>query len=228
MGVYIIGIIVFVIIAVICILLLKYFIKDEKRLKEVTTKELIQMGKNYTKEEIENKLFEQYINIITSIEYSNYVFLKDAVSDDVYNNFLLMAKEYQDKNETKVTEDIKKEFSKLIDFSTINDLEVIKLWIRYSDIEYTKGIRTIKDEKDNEIQAEVILSGNKDERLYHEYILTFVKNKTATENIVCPSCGYQTNMLTTSNCSRCEIEIVPKKMHWVYIDKVTTNISKQN
>lgn len=195
--------------------------------KEVTTKELKQRGKTYTKEEIEDKLFNQYINIITSIEYSNYVFLKDAVSDEVYNKFLLMAKDYQDKKETKVTEDIKKEFSKLIDIGTINDLEIVKLWIRYSSIEYTKGIRMVKDEKENDVLSEVIVSGSNVDRIEHEYILTFVKNKADTESIVCPSCGYQANILTSSNCGRCEIEIVPKKMHWVYVDKVTTNISKE-
>ena len=100
----------------------------------------------------------------------------------------------------------------------------MKFWIKYSSVEYTKGIK--KDIIDNkEIATEVIVEGDKDKQINHEFILTFVKDKTKTEDIVCPSCGYQTHMLTSSKCIRCDSEIVPKKMHWVLVDKNSINNS---
>lgn len=227
MNFYIIGIIIFAIIFIICLFLLLFYIKDEKRLKEVSDNDLVKLGKTYTKNEFEEKLFNQYVNILESIQYSNYSFLKDIVSDEIYNQILLDIKKEQDNNEKNVVTNIKKEFSKLIDFTVLNDLEIAKLWVRYSNIEYVKGIRKIMDENNNEIESEVVIRGSKDNYINHEYILTFVKNRTQTEDIVCPSCGYQTHMLTSSKCLRCDSEIVPKKMHWVFLDKVTTNISKQ-
>jgi len=154
-------------------------------------------------------------------------YLKDIVSDDVYNQILLSVKQNQDKNETNVITDVKKEFSKLIDFENINDLEVARVWIKYSSIEFVKGIRKIMVD-DREVESEVVIAGDKSNPVTHEYVLTFVKNITQTENIVCPSCGFQTNMLTTSRCIRCDDEIVSKKEHWVFVEKVATDISKIN
>lgn len=226
MNLYIIGIIVFSIILICCIFLLVYYIRDEKKLKEVSDSDLIKLGKVYSKQEFEDKMFQQYINILESTQYSNYSLLKDIASDEVYNQILKTIKDNQDKNEKDIITDIKKDFSKLISFQIINDLEVAKIWVKYSSIEYLTGIRRIVDENNNEIESEVVIRGDKDKPVSHEYILTFVKNKTQSEDIVCPSCGFQTHILTSSRCIRCDSEIVPKKMHWVFVEKVITNIEK--
>lgn len=60
MNLYLLGMIFFLLVFIVSIFLLIYFIKDEKSLKEVTNQELIKLGKIYTKEEFENKIFELY------------------------------------------------------------------------------------------------------------------------------------------------------------------------
>ncbi len=227
MSFYIIGIGVFVIVLIVCIFLLLYFIKDEKKLAEVSSQKLMQLGKVYTKDDFESKMFEQYANILSNITYENYEFLKDAVSDELYNQILLTAKRNRENKEESIVQNIKKEFSKLISFEISNDLEIAKLWVRYSSIEYVKGIRKTIDENGKESLAETVVDGNKEQPIIHEYILTFVKNRTQNENVVCPSCGFQTHILTASKCIRCDSEIIPKKMHWVFVEKVSTNISNQ-
>lgn len=221
MNFYIIGIIIFSIILIVCTSLLIYYIKDEKKIKEVSDNDLKKIGKTYSKKEFEDRMFNQYSNILISIQDSNYNFLKDAVSDEVYNKILMSIKNDQERKQKTIIENIKKEFSKLISFEIIENLEVAKLWIKYSNVEYVESIKNNEDEINNKI-----ISGNKDKPIINEYILTFVKNKTNTEEIVCPLCGYQTDMLTTSKCIRCDGEIVSKKEHWVFVDKITTNISK--
>lgn len=227
MNFYLMGIIFFSIVFIVCSIILIYFMKDEKNLQEVSDNDLMKFGKTYTKGEFEEKLFNQYVNILESIQYSNYSFLKDVVSDNIYNQMLVTIKNNQDNNVKDVITDIKKEFSKLISFETVNDLEIAKLWIRYSSIEYVKGVRKVIDENNNEIDSEVVVKGDKNNPISHEYILTFVKGRTQIEDVVCPTCGFQTHMLTSSKCIRCDSEIVPKKMHWVFVEKVTTSISKQ-
>ena len=216
MNLYLLGMIFFLLVFIVSIFLLIYFIKDEKSLKEVTNQELVKLGKIYTKEEFENKIFELYANILMNITYENYTFLKDSVADQVYNEILLMAKKNRDNKEESIISNIKKEFSKLISFKVENDLEVAKVWVRYSSIEYGK-----------ELLVEAIVDGNSDKPVNHEYILTFVKNRTQNENVICPNCGFQSHILLSSKCIRCDLEIVPKKQHWVYVGKVTTSISKQ-
>lgn len=216
---YIIGISIFTIVLLVCIFLLIYFIKDENNLLEITTRQLIQFGKDYKKEEFENTLFQQYENILSGITYENYSFLKDAVSDENYNQILLTAKQNRETQKENVITDIRKVFSRLIGFEVPNELEIAKLWVRYSCKEYTKGIRKIVDENGQENLIEAIIEGNPNTSTMHEYILVFVRNRTQTENTLCPSCGYQSHILMTSNCPRCDTEVVPKKMHWVFLKK---------
>ena len=227
MNFYLIGIIFFSVVFIVCIFLLIYFIKDEKNIKEVSDSDLIKLGKKYSKNEFEDRLFNQYVNILESIQILNYSLLKDIVSDEIYNQILMNIKNNQDSNEKENITDIKKDFSKLIDFRIQDDLEIAKIWISYSSFEYVTGIRKVLDENNNEINDEVVVRGDKDKKINHELILTFVKNRTQTEEIICPACGYQTHMLTSSKCIRCDSEIVPKKMHWVFVEKVAVNISNQ-
>ena len=168
MNLYLLGMIFFLLVFIVSIFLLIYFIKDEKSLKEVTNQELVKLGKIYTKEEFENKIFELYANILTNITYENYTFLKDSVADHVYNEILLMAKKNRDNKEESIISNIKKEFSKLISFKVENDLEVAKVWVRYSSIEYVKGIRKTVDENGKELLIEAIVDGNSDKPVNHE------------------------------------------------------------
>ena len=64
MNLYLLGMIFFLLVFIVSIFLLIYFIKDEKSLKEVTNQELIKLGKIYTKEEFENKIFELYARCV--------------------------------------------------------------------------------------------------------------------------------------------------------------------
>lgn len=226
MNLYIIGIIIFSLVLIVSILLLIYFINDEKNIKEVDNDTLVRFGKVYTKKEIEDRLFKKYTNIFSNIQYENYSFLKDAVSDEIYNQILLKVKENREKNQENIITDIKEKFCHLIGFDQVNELEVAKLWVSYSCIEYIKTNRTYSIDDNNQNDVETIIQGSKENPIDHEYILTFVKDRSQNEDIVCPNCGYQMHILTSSHCERCDLEVVPKKQHWVFVGKVVTNISK--
>ena len=207
MNIYLIFSIISLLVFVSSIIILVFIIKDEKNLKEVSNAFIKSKGKEYTKIEYENEMFQIYKNIIFAKENNDYISLRDLVSDEEYNKILLELKSYQDKNLKHTTTNINKDFSKLIIYEEKDNFEIAKLWIKYISTEYILN-------KDNEI-----ISGSKDKSEVNEYIITFVKTKTNTESITCPSCGYQTKILSKSKCPRCESEIVPKKMHWVYIGK---------
>ena len=201
---------------------------DEKKVKEISTSWLHKMGKEYSKEEFEDTMFEQYAEIEYAKVNGNYNFLKDVVSDEEYNSILLEVKNEQEQEVRKVISNINKGFSKLINFKIIKNQEVAKLWIQYSAIEYT----TKKQEMENENGAKeiknVIISGSDRVPVYHEYILTFVKERATSESVLCPSCGNKTNLLLRSKCSICDANIVPKTKHWVLVNKQISNINKKN
>ena len=92
---------------------------DEKKVKEISTSWLHKMGKEYSKEEFEDTMFEQYAEIEYAKVNGNYNFLKDVVSDEEYNSILLEVKKEQEQEIRKVVSNINKGFSKLINFKII-------------------------------------------------------------------------------------------------------------
>lgn len=226
MNIYIILIIVFSIVLIGAGLVFIYFMLDERKVKEVDNELLVRLGKQYTKEQYENIMFERYISIVNGIQNDSYNFLRDAVSDEQYNSILAQIKQNNDHMQKEIVENIRKDFSKLISFKINNDLEVTKLWIRYSDNEYTMAKREVENADGEKEMQDVIIKGDKNKEISHEYILTFVKGRSNNENILCPNCGYQTALLLNARCDRCGSTILPKKMHWVLVDKKITNLSK--
>ena len=226
MNIYIILIIIFSTFLVGALLVFLYFLFDERKVKEVDNELLVRLGKQYTKEQYENIMFERYISIVNGIQNDSYNFLRDAVSDEEYNKILVQIKKNNDHMQKEIVENIRKDFSKLISFKINNDLEVTKLWIRYSDNEYTMAKREVENADGEKVMQDVIIEGDKNKDIYHEYVLTFVKGRSNNEDIMCPNCGYQTALLLNARCDRCGSTILPKKMHWVLVDKKITNLSK--
>ena len=226
MNIYIILIIIFSIILIGAGLVFFYFVLDERKVKEVDNELLVRLGKKYTKEQFENVLFERYTSIISGIQNDSYNFLRDAVSDEEYNKILMQIKQNNDHMQKEIVENIRKDFSKLISFKINNDLEVAKLWVSYTDSEYTMAKRQVVDSDGKNVMQDVIIKGDKNKKIRHEYILTFVKGRSNNEEILCPNCGYQTVLMLDSKCNRCGSVIVPKKLHWVLVDKKVTSLSK--
>ena len=219
MIIYLILLILTVIILISLIFYLIYLIKDEKELKKVDNEYLKSLGKNYSTQEFENTMYQLYLNILTGVDSDDYNYLKDAVSDNIYNKILYNKKIDKENDQTIVTTNINKEFIKLVSFKIINGQEVAKLWIKYSCIEYKSRLLDKKDEAGIPYTEEEIVSGDKNNLVNHNYIITFTRIKTDLEQLTCPFCGNQINICTSSKCSRCEGVITQKKNHWVYLGK---------
>ena len=223
---YLVMLIIFIICMIIAGALYFYFNLDEKKIKEVTTERLQSMGKEYTKEEFEETMFQQFVKIELAKVNDDYNMLKDIVSDDEYNNILLEVKKDKEQNIKKIITDIKKGYAKLIGFNIINNQEVANIWVQYSSVEYVQGYKEEIDEAKGKQIVPVIVSGNNKIPVYHEYILTFVKERSTLETAVCPSCGAKINIMLNSKCQFCDNMIVPKEKHWVYVKKEIANINK--
>jgi len=224
---YLVLLIIFIVVAIGAGLVLIYLKNDESKLKEVTTSWLHKMGKDYSKEEFENTMFNQYMNIEYAKVNDDYNELKDIVSDEEYNNILLEVKKERETNTKRIVKDIKKGLVKLISFKLVNNQEVAKIWIQYSDIEYITGYREDLNQEDTIELKNVIISGSDNKPVFHEYVLTFVKDRSTTEKITCPNCGHEIKTLLRSKCPMCENIIVPKTGHWVYVSKDLTQINKK-
>lgn len=214
---FIVGIIICIIVIIVCIFILKKLSLEEKEYMEVSDQYLKNIGKDYNKDMFASWATQTYINIIQSVMNEDYNFLRDILSDDLYNNYLIGIKNCRDRRVKSIVDDIKPIFSKLVNLKVQGDTEIAKVWMKLSYIEYVKDISPLPE--DAEVTGDRIISGSKNNRLEKEYILTFVKVHTPKETVVCPNCGNVSKIIDKSLCIKCSSNIVPRQYHWVMIGK---------
>lgn len=210
------GFIILIIVIVVCIFMLTKLSKQENEYMEVSNKYLKNIGKDYTKDQFASWAFQFYNQIILSVQHENYEYLRDVLADDLYNNYLISIKNAKDRNVKNIVEDMKPIFTKLVSLVIKDDLEIAKVWIKVSYLEYTMDITPSTEE--NPIKDRIIM-GSKDHKLEKEYMLTLVKGRTEKESVACPNCGFVTHIVSQNTCSRCGTVVVNRRYHWVLIGK---------
>ncbi len=210
------GFIILIIVIVVCIFMLTKLSKQENEYMEVSNKYLKNIGKDYTKDQFASWAFQFYNQIILSVQHENYEYLRDVLADDLYNNYLISIKNAKDRNVKNIVEDMKPIFTKLVSLVIKDDLEIAKVWVKVSYLEYTMDITPSTEE--NPIKDRIIM-GSKDHKLEKEYMLTLVKGRTEKESVACPNCGFVTHIVSQNTCSRCGAVVVNRRYHWVLIGK---------
>lgn len=216
---FIVGFIILSIIIIVCVFILVRLSKEENHYMEVSNKYLKNIGKNYTKDEFASWAFNFYHQIVLGVQYENYEYLRDVLADQIYNNYLLSVKNAKSRNVKNVVDEMRPIFSKLVSLVVKDDLEIAKVWMKVSYVEYTLDVSPILEENKDSIQQEKIVAGSKDRRLEKEYMITLVKGRTEKESVACPNCGFITNIVSQNNCSKCGVNVVNRRYHWVMIGK---------
>lgn len=219
-------IIILIIVIVVCVVLLMRLSGQESQFMEVSDRYLKDIGKSYTKNKFAMTIYELYRDIIDGVQQENYEFLRDVLSDEIYNNYLIgikLSKERQIKN---VVSDMKPVFAKLVNLVVNGDTEIAKVWIRVSYIEYALDMTPLTEEQMKVVTGERIVSGSKTNRMEKEYILTLVKTHTPKESVVCPTCGYVSDVIIRNRCVRCGTDVVQRRFHWVIVGKEEKPLSR--
>ena len=186
---------------------------------EVSNQYLKNIGKSYTKDEYASWVFSFYTQIIMGLQNENYEFLRDVLADQIYNNYLISIKNMKDRNLKNIVENVKPTFSKLVSLVIKDDIEIAKVWLKISYVEYTIDVTPISEEDNKVISGDRVVSGSKNRQIEKEYMLTLVKAHTEKESIACPHCGYVSKIISQNTCSRCGANVVNRKYHWVLTGK---------
>ncbi|MDE5587158.1 MAG: hypothetical protein K2I72_02155, partial [Bacilli bacterium] len=177
------------------------------------------IGKDYNKDTFAMAIYELYRDIIDGVQNERYEFLRDVLSDEIYNSYLRGIKLSRDHQVKNIVADMKPTFSRLVSLIIKGDMEVAKVWIRVSFLEYALDMTPLTEEQKQVVKGERIVGGSKTRRLEKEYILTLVKAHTPKESVACPSCGHVTHVVLRNQCTRCGSNIANRRFHWVMIGK---------
>lgn len=224
---FIVGFVVLLLIIVCCVLWIFQLTKQEKEYMEVSNQYLKEIGKSYTKEEFSVAIFELYQNIIQAVQEENYSYLREILSDEVYNSYLLAIKNSKERNAKTIVENMNPIFSKLISLVIKDNMEIAKVWLKVSYHEYIIDTTPLNADELGMKREPRVIGGSRTKLLEKEYILTLVKTRTEKESVVCANCGYVTNLVTRNTCVRCGANIVSRHYHWVLVAKEETHTSNR-
>ncbi len=220
------GIIIFSIITIVCIFLLIRLSSKESQFMEVSNRYLKDIGKNYNRDKFAMAIYELYRDIIDGVQKERYEFLKDVLSDNIYNNYLREIKISKDRQIKNIVTDIKPVFSRLISLINKDGTEIAKVWMKISFIEYMLDMSPQTGSQEKIGNENRVIGGSKTRRFEKEYIITLVKRHTPKESVACPACGYITDIILRNQCIRCGSNIVNRKFHWVIIAKEDKPLSR--
>ena len=131
-GFFIAGIVIFSIVIIVSIFLLIRMSSAETQFMEVSNRYLKDIGKSYNKDTFAMEIYNLYKEIMEGVKNERYEFIRDVLSDDIYNSYLRGIKVSKDHQVKNMVVDMKPVFSKVISMIVKGNIEIAKVWIRVS------------------------------------------------------------------------------------------------
>lgn len=134
--------------------------------------------------------------------------LKELLTDELYNSYLLQLDSLKIKNHKNVMKDFVLIESHIYSLKEENNMYVAKVYleVRFKDYVENKDGMVMRGSAYNDIQ--------------NTYLLTFIRTKEKTTNVnFCPRCGADVTGNVSGECEYCKAKLINKKYDWVMSKK---------
>ena len=175
--------------------------------KEITNEEANSVIPNFNMEEFKNKSYEIFIDVQKAWMYFEYDKLKELLTDELYNRYLMNLEALKVKNQRNVMSDFENISIKLIGVKKENNQYIATVLLN------TKFYDYIEDKSGR------VVRGNSHNKINNIYILTFVKSVNEIKNNTCPKCGADVSGNVTGICDYCKTKITFNEYDWVMSEK---------
>ena len=196
----IVYIIILIIIIIFVIVADREYKKTIKKVNEEQKKIVEDIKKyipDYDEETYKNKFYNIYVNIQEAWMNFDYDVLKNLTTDELYNMYSMQLDTLKTKNQQNIMSDFK-----LVGFrleNVTNDNGILNIETRMTVLMYDYLIDT---------NTKKIVRGTKKQKLYIQYMITFVKSNSNNIEIKCPNCGTKLDITTSGKCPYCNSEVV--------------------
>ena len=175
--------------------------------KEISNEEANSVMPNFNVEEFKNKSYEIFIDVQKAWMYFEYDKLKEILSDELYNIYLMDLEALKVKNQRNVMSNFENISMKLIGVKKENNQYIATVLLN------TKFYDYIEDKSGR------VVRGNSHNKVNNIYILTFVKSVNEIKNNTCPKCGADVSGNVTGICDYCKTKITFNEYDWVMSEK---------
>ena len=208
--------VVFLIIIIAFLIMRKYNLNENITKRDdmkVVDDELLRKY-NINKDSFKEEIFKKYVDIQNAWTNFDYDKLKNNLTDELYNSYVMQLDTLKLKNQKNIMKDIKCVDNKIIDIKEENDLLNVKVYLRIRMYDYVIN------------KEGSVVRGTDKQRLDIEYEITFVKtSKDNTKETKCPNCGAKIEATARGKCEYCGTVITINATDYVMSKK--TNIGQR-
>ena len=179
----------------------------EKRIKELESK-INSIMPTLDIVEIEESTYKIFYEVQIGWMNFDYDKLKELLSDELYNTYVMDLDVIKLKNQKNVMKDFELVYCELIDIKEENNNYIIKVQLEVKFYDYIEDISSHK-----------VLRGTSKRKLDNTYILTFERTKCETKHSICPQCGAPVEGNATGICEFCKSKLVNDNYNWVMSKK---------
>lgn len=164
---------------------------------------------NFNIEEFCFKSYQIFYNVQMAWMEFNYDKLKDLLTDELYNNYIMQLDALKLKNHKNTMKGFELIQTCLCNLKEENDKYIAEICLNVKFYDYIENIKT-----------GMILRGTTNRKLNNIYKLTFIKTKEESSSVNnCPRCGAPVEGNVTDVCEYCKSKLINETHDWVMSKK---------
>lgn len=176
--------------------------------RQISSEEANAVIPNFNIDEFNYKAYEIFYNVQMGWMEFDYDKLKELLTDELYNTYLMDLEALKIKNQKNVMKSFELIETKLVNLKEENNQYIAKVILEVKFIDYIEDSNTHK-----------LLRGSNTHKLDNTYELTFVRTKEDKKVDICPSCGAQVNGNVSGICEYCNSKLINNTHDWVLSKK---------
>lgn len=181
---------------------------------DVSEDKVIKLMPDMTLETLKNIAYYKFVSIQRAWMDFDYNQLRKLCTDELYNSYISQLDVLKLKNGKNIMSDFVVNGTRIIDVVEEDDKVTVKVFMNVSFFDYV--INTTNNQ---------VTRGNKNVKVINNYIMTFVRSKNVSSQMVnCPNCGADNQIVTSGKCEYCGSTLVADANDFVLSKK--TNVNK--
>lgn len=187
--------------------------KEPLKFKSTEQEIVKQLIPNFNIEEFNFKVYQTFYNVQMAWMEFDYEKLKELLTDELYNNYVMQLDTLKLKNHKNTMKDFELIEICLNSLKEENDKYIAEVYLQVKFYDYVENIKT-----------GMVLRGTPSRKLNNIYKLTFIRTKDESNNInECPQCGAPVEGNSTGVCEYCKSKLVNNNYDWIMSKKEIVN-----
>ena len=181
---------------------------------DVSEDKIKQLMPDMTLSQLKTMAYNKFIDIQNAWMEFEYDKLRELCTDELYNSYVAQLDVLKLKNGKNIMSNFVVNGTRIIDVIEEDDKVTVKVFMNVSFFDYV--INTTNNQ---------VTRGNKNVKVINNYIMTFVRSKNvSSQMITCPNCGASNQLVTSGKCEYCGSTLVADANDFVLSKK--TNVNK--